>query len=375
MARVKKMKAKGSVVDLQKGLGNIFNSIESMKIDDRNIDNSCILLEKFQEYNDVTAEMISQLMRLDQRLSASKIMVPKLPELNKQLIVDLRMLRFDLSPYVSCIDLMSMPVDDLVLMKNAFINIQSSSMIDTLLKIYRNITLSKISKLNYLQYIRSSATDKISMYLTADVPIEELPAYAKRAKSSRVMDNLCEIWSMSDFSNELSSTAKEDIYVNLVDLTKLGKRLYENRKKPDIDIDQLFTSLTKYISSMKKEVHGCESAFKCIEKSSHLFKQNYKQYYKEIIKSGNPMAIIESFTCDVIKDNAGASLRELSELRKLSRHIKKLISKQTMGRIPPEMKKMMDELDDCFDSILDKKSDGADIDSDKANKEFEELLS
>jgi non-homologous end joining protein Ku len=86
-----------------------------------------------------------------------------------------------------------------------------------------------------------------------------------------------------------------------------------------------------------------------MERSSKLFEENYIDYYKTMIKTGSPISMIENFTADVIKDNNNGSIKDLLQLKKLSRFLRKMIAKQ--GAVPENVRKMMDKLENVFDSI------------------------
>jgi ElaB/YqjD/DUF883 family membrane-anchored ribosome-binding protein len=131
---------------------------------------------------------------------------------------------------------------------------------------------------------------------------------------------------------------------------------------------------------MRNEISGCDGAFDIVERSSELFKSNYTKYYKAMIKTGSPVSIIEEFTSDVITNTTGdAGGRELKQLRKMARHMKKLISRVMQNKnqkMPQHVKDMMDKMDSYFEEILDNESDdvanGGNVD--QMNKEFDQLL-
>lgn len=374
-ARVKKMKPKGAIADLQKGLGGVFDTLRCMEKDDRNVENSHILLEKFVGYNTHIRDIITHLIKLDQKLLSVGIMVQKMPELNKTLVGGLKKYHFDTRRFEQSLDLLSMPVDDLVKMKNSYLALQDSDFFDMVLKVHKNILVSRISKLSYLEFIKRCATDDADIFLTNGMTIEESALFAQRAKSSNLVDNICTIWNLGDLSSTIPPDVKEDIYCMLKQVTVSGKALYDERKKPDIDVEKIFEVLMKYLKSMRKDMPGCDRAIDIIEKSSHMFKTNYANYYKSMIHSGNPISMIDEFTCDVIKNSADSNMKDLLQLRKFSRHMKKLISKNVVGPMPQQAKDMMSKIETYFDAILETQSDDAGADVESLNAEFERLLS
>jgi ElaB/YqjD/DUF883 family membrane-anchored ribosome-binding protein len=366
MARIKKMKAKGMDAEMQQGLASMMNDINCMTIDCKVVKNSAVILDKFVEYRRCLRGVMLELLAIDRELATLSIMMPLLPELNQYLIGQYK--RFNslcLDKYSRALDILSLKEEDLIVLKNEFIRMQESDYLANTIKLYKNTSALRP---NYKEFIANCA-DNGAMYLTEGLPIKASSQFATRAKVSIMVDNLCELWTEHD--------ANDAIYNHLIALRQYGKDLHVNRQKPDIDISEMFAMLIKYMRTMRKDVPGCDNAFDIIERSSALFEKNYVQYYKSMVKTGSPMSIIEEFTSDVIANTNDAGGKELKQLRKMARHMKKLIARHMQSRnqkMPTHIKDMMDKMDSYFNEILTTESDDHYVNADEANEEFDALL-
>jgi hypothetical protein len=84
----------------------------------------------------------------------------------------------------------------------------------------------------------------------------------------------------------------------------LGLKIYNIKRKPDINVSEFSSTLIKHIGEIKKHINGgrgCDDAFKAIEDSLGLLENNFDTYYTDFIRSQNPTIMIESFILDVSK--------------------------------------------------------------------------
>lgn len=370
-AVVKKMKPKGANAELQKGLAGMMNDVNCMTIDCKNVKNSSIVLDKFIEYRRCLHDIMGALINVDKQLAAESFMVPLLPELIQYLISkykEYNSLCFD--KYIKCIDILSLPEHELIVLKNEFIRLQESEYMSTVIKLYKNV--SKLET-NYKEFVIGCKHNNAVVCFIDGLPIKADAKFMPRANSSQLVSDMCELWSEYDVDSE-------QIHASMVDLHKHCRDFQLCRQRPDIDIDEIFSMLMKYMRSMRNEIPGCDSAFDIVERSSELFKNNYTKYYKAMIKTGSPVSIIEEFTSDVITTTTGdAGGKELKQLRKMARHMKKLISRLMQNKnqkMPQHVKEMMDKMDSYFEEILVNESDDVSEAGDigKMNKEFDQLL-
>ena len=152
----------------------------------------------------------------------------------------------------------------------------------------------------------------------------------------------------------------------LVDITKIGYEIYEIISTPCVEIDSLIDTIMEQFKHFRKEIRGCDEAFKLIENSTDMFKKNFKKYYLQFRQSKNQTNIIlESYLADVIGETKSNPkvVRQIKELMFFIR--KKLADQQKRsGQTPPQMANMMSMMDNhiakfsqIFDS-LEKDGDG-----------------
>ena len=129
--------------------------------------------------------------------------------------------------------------------------------------------------------------------------------------------------------------------------------IYEIVMTPDINISQFSELLVESIQKVKKQLPRCEEAFKLIENSVNLLKNNFTSYYKESVKCKNPSIIMENFILDVSK-KTDSNLKVMSQFKKIYSHLKK-----KTGNIPKtaEMDKLFDIINNQFQSYQETKED------------------
>ncbi len=148
--------------------------------------------------------------------------------------------------------------------------------------------------------------------------------------------DLKQIWhekNMSPHVKKIILHVLHKIYKNTVEL-------YDIITSPDIDIDEFIGILLSSISDIKKQpmLNRCVHAFKRIEDSVALLKENFSKYYRESISCGNPDIIIHNFIIDV--SNAGApDARLTSEFRKIIQYMNQM-SNQSGKSKDPKIKKL-----------------------------------
>lgn len=145
----------------------------------------------------------------------------------------------------------------------------------------------------------------------------------------------------------------------LFDVNRIGYEVYDVIGTPCVDLDNLIDMILAQFKMFKSELRGCDEAFKLIERSTHLFKDNFKTYYRRFMGSGNQTSIIlEEYLSDVVKE-AGSDVKTVHQVKKLMLFIRKKISEKTkQGGAPPEqvanLINNMDKQVDTFSKILEK---------------------
>jgi hypothetical protein len=157
------------------------------------------------------------------------------------------------------------------------------------------------------------------------------------------------------FISDFISEPKFEDYV-LLSLHLIYKRaiaIVEAVTSPDIDVDRFSEILIDQIQEVKKLVPRCDKAFRKIEQSVGMLKQNFGDYYKGFVtsQSGNPGAFIESFISDV----AHRSDVDRETFRQFERIIKFYQQKMTSNKVSdPKVLNMMNLVKSNL-SILDAK--------------------
>ena len=75
--------------------------------------------------------------------------------------------------------------------------------------------------------------------------------------------------------------------------------IYQIITSPDIDISEFSDIIVDSIKQARKMIPRANKAFKKIEESVELLKDNFQNYYKDFITTKNPTIIIENFILDV----------------------------------------------------------------------------
>lgn len=122
---------------------------------------------------------------------------------------------------------------------------------------------------------------------------------------------------------------------------------------PDIDVDKFSEILVRSIKELKKHIPRCQDAFKKIEESVTMLKDNFNGYYHDFVTSQNPGIIIENFVGDVAKASANEANYAVTHQFK---QIIAFYQKQMQGKVSdPRVKKMMSLVNQNLD-ILERKT-------------------
>ncbi len=161
------------------------------------------------------------------------------------------------------------------------------------------------------------------------------------------------------------------IFLNM--LFKTTYDIYEIVTSPDIDISKFSDIIIQSIQQAKKMIPRANRAFRKIEDSVELLKNNFQGYYKDFISTKNPTIILENFILDCSKENGDDVDIELA------RQFKKIVmfyQKKSQGKIKdPRVNQLFDMLNKNFDMLnvkdtdIDNNSDDEEIniDDDKKN--------
>lgn len=166
-----------------------------------------------------------------------------------------------------------------------------------------------------------------------------------------------------------SFSRAEDRHFLLVVLHKLYRishDVYDAYRLPEIDVDKFSHIIVDSVGLVKKQLPGCEDAFRRITDSVDLLKLRFGEYHGDAVASGNPAVIMENFVLDVAKEQSNASPALTRQFRKIISHYKKQASKHSSS-MDPKLRTVFDQVNKNF-SELDRQTGGADGQAD-ANSE------
>jgi hypothetical protein len=163
------------------------------------------------------------------------------------------------------------------------------------------------------------------------------------------------------------------IFLNM--MYKTTYEIYEIITSPDIDISKFSDIIVQSIQQAKKMIPRANRAFKKIEESVELLKNNFQNYYKDFISTKNPSIILENFILDCSKENSDDVDLDLA------RQFKRIVmfyQKKSQGKIKdPRINQLFEMLNKNFEMLnvkeSDVKEDSNDEDSNEEEKNDEEI--
>jgi hypothetical protein len=166
--------------------------------------------------------------------------------------------------------------------------------------------------------------------------------------------------------NKIDESIKKYILIFLNMVYNTTYDIYEIITSPDIDISKFSDIIISSIQQAKKMIPRANKAFKKIEESVQLLKNNFQNYYKDFITTKKPGIIIENFILDVSKENS-------SELDlDLARQFKRIVmfyQKQSQGKIKdPRINQLFEMLNKNFE-LLNMKNKTNIVESDEETKD------
>jgi hypothetical protein len=145
-----------------------------------------------------------------------------------------------------------------------------------------------------------------------------------------------QLWDHPAATKNFKQRVKFALYLFL----KKGATIVSTIMSPDVDVEQFSKVLISNIGGLKKQIPRCDKAFKKIENSVGMLKDNFGGYYKDYVVSKNPGIIIESFVMDV----AGGSGADAETNRQFKQIIAFYRQKVQGQKKDPQMEKIFDLL-------------------------------
>jgi hypothetical protein len=157
------------------------------------------------------------------------------------------------------------------------------------------------------------------------------------------------------------------IFLNM--LYKTSYEIYEIITSPDIDISKFSDIIIQSIQQAKKMIPRANRAFRKIEESVALLKNNFQNYYKDFVSTKNPTIILENFILDCSKENGDDVDLELA------RQFKRIVmfyQKKSQGKIKdPRINQLFEMLNKNFDMLNVKDTD---VKEDSSDDEIDEEI-
>ncbi len=151
---------------------------------------------------------------------------------------------------------------------------------------------------------------------------------------------------------------KHFLLVVIHKLYRISHDVYDAYRLPEVDVDKFSHIIVDSVGLVKKQLPGCEEAFRRITDSVDLLKGRFNDYNTEAVASGNPGVIMENFVLDVAKEQTNASSSLTRQFRKIISHYKKQASKHASS-MDPKLRTVFDQVNKNF-TELDRQTAGAD---------------
>lgn len=149
-------------------------------------------------------------------------------------------------------------------------------------------------------------------------------------------------------SDSLSTSMKDYLTtfcrVMIVNLSEL----YKITTSPDVDVEKFSEVLVRNITKVKGQIQGCDRAFDKITNSIGLLKNNFAEYHKDFLESGNPGIIIENFVGDVAK-NSSADVKTTAQFGKIINFYRNKM--QGMKNKNPQITKLFSTIDENYKKL------------------------
>lgn len=138
---------------------------------------------------------------------------------------------------------------------------------------------------------------------------------------------------------------------------------------PDVDIEKLSDIIVRAISESKKMIPRAGKAFRKIEESVEMLKNNFANYYEDFVASKDPSTIITSFLSDCERNAKDQGDKPDLELARQFMRITAFYRKRSAGRInDPRVNQLLDILDANF-KMLNVKDDSDEEAGDDSEQE------
>lgn len=147
---------------------------------------------------------------------------------------------------------------------------------------------------------------------------------------------------IKEIFNQVETRTNMLICTVLSKVYELSHQLWVELQSPDIDVDEFVGLLMRRIDEiqLQPELSRCRGAFAKIKDSVSLLKNNFTDYYRDFLQTGNNTIIMEHFVLDVSKSTS-ADARTIHEFRTIINYYRKMAKAQVND---PKVKTLLDSL-------------------------------
>lgn len=191
--------------------------------------------------------------------------------------------------------------------------------------------------------------------------------------------NFKRIFTLITTEESMSAQTKQEVckFLMLVlnKLYTISHKLYKTITSPDIDVDEFVDVIVQNIAEVKKHIPRCDKAFKKIEESVHLLRDNFSTYYKDFMTTQNQMTIMEDFVLDVAKTTK-ADPQTTQQFRQIINFYRKQAATKVKD---PRLKMLFEKVDSNFRKLdehqnLKRASRGEKFEEEKAETEPRQII-
>ena len=130
----------------------------------------------------------------------------------------------------------------------------------------------------------------------------------------------------------------------------LSYKLYNEIISPDINIEEFVDIIIVNIGEFKNRpgLNRCKKAFKKIEDSVKMLKDNFSSYYRDFVTTKNSTIIMEHFIIDVSKSSASVDPELTREFRTIIGYYRKAAENTKMN---PQVQSLFDRINESFKQL------------------------
>ncbi len=223
---------------------------------------------------------------------------------------------------------------------------------------------------NNLVIYRRSISDATALdyhFISSMPGVEFTPFPFTNLNLKQLVSNIITESSEESLKVPVTSGTNQMMYMMLLLLNKiftLSYNLYKTYSQPDIDVDEFVNVVISNLKQVKGQIPRCDKAFRKIEESVKLLKDNFGSYYKDFMTTGSSTIIMENFVLDVAK-STNADMETTRQFREIIKYYKKIAQSHIKN---PQLKMLFEKVNENFKE-LDKHQNIAKSDAEEKERE------